>query len=72
MPAAWLVFSNGVDQNVQIGPATGEVSAMRTFDDFFNAYKAQMNYMIALMVNADNAIDVAHTPSVRPSLPFFL
>ena len=55
-----LVFSNGVDQNVQIGPATGEVSAMRTFDDFFNAYKAQMNYMIALMVNADNAIDVAH------------
>ena len=63
-----LVFSNGVDQNVQIGPATGEVSAMRTFDDFFNAYKAQMNYMIALMVNADNAIDVAHAE--RAPLPF--
>lgn len=63
-----LVFSNGIDQNVQIGPATGEVSAMRTFDDFFNAYKAQMNYMIALMVNADNAIDVAHAE--RAPLPF--
>ena len=41
---------------------------MRTFDDFFNAYKAQMNYMIALMVNADNAIDVAHAE--RAPLPF--
>ena len=63
-----LVFSNGVDQNVQIGPATGDISTMRTFDDFFNAYKTQMNYMINLLVNADNAIDVAHAE--RAPLPF--
>ncbi len=63
-----LVFSNGVDDGEQASIKTGELSDFKTFDDFFNAYKKQMAYNIGLMVNADNAIDVAH--SERCPLPF--
>lgn len=63
-----LVFSNGMDKGVLVGVKTGELSAMTTFDDFYNAYKKQMEYCIELLVNADNAIDVAH--KVRCPLPF--
>ena len=63
-----LVFSNGVDNGVQIGPKTGDVTQMATFEEFYDAYKAQMNYAIELMVNADNAIDMAHAE--RCPLPF--
>ncbi|MBO5938524.1 MAG: glycyl radical protein [Clostridia bacterium] len=63
-----LVFSNGKDKGVQIGPRTGEVETMRTYEEFENAYRAQMNYFIELLVNADNAIDVAHAE--RCPLPF--
>ncbi len=63
-----MVFSNGVDKGVQIGPATGDVAAMKTYEEFENAYRAQMNYFIELLVNADNAIDVAH--GERCPLPF--
>jgi formate C-acetyltransferase len=34
-----LVFSNGVDQGVQIGPKTGEVTSFATFSEFYEAYK---------------------------------
>lgn len=63
-----LVFSNGVDKGVQVGPRTGEVTEFKTFDEVFNAYKIQMKYMIRQMVNACNAIDVAHAQ--RCPLPF--
>ena len=63
-----LVFSNGMDGGVQLGPRTGEVSQMQTFEDFYRAYKIQMNAMLELLVNADNAIDVAHAE--RCPLPF--
>ena len=63
-----LVFSNGVDEGCQVGHKTGELPEFKTFDDFYNAYKAQMDDMIALMVNADNAIDIAHAE--RCPLPF--
>ncbi len=63
-----LVFSNGVDKGVQIGPRTGDVEQMRTFEEFFEAYKTQQNRMIEMMVHADNAVDYAH--SVRCPLPF--
>lgn len=55
-----LVFSNGYDKGELIGLSTGDVSEMKTFDEFYAAYKKQMNYAIALLVNADNAIDTAH------------
>ncbi len=63
-----MVFSRGKDKGVQIGPDTGEFRAMKTFDDFYDAYKIQMNYFIELLVNADNAIDMAHME--RCPLPF--
>ena len=55
-----LVFSNGVDKGRQISIETGDVERMKTFDEFYDAYKKQMDYNISLLVNADNAIDVAH------------
>ncbi len=63
-----LVFSNGVDKGVQVGLKTGEVADMKTFDEFYDAYKKQSEYMISLMVDADNAIDLAHAE--RCPLPF--
>ncbi len=63
-----LVFSNGMDKGVRIGPATGDVEEMKTFDEFYQAYKDQMDYAIKLLVNADNAIDMAHAE--RCPLPF--
>ena len=63
-----LVFSSGIDRGKRIGPDTGDVANMKSFDEFFNAYKAQQAYMIKLLVNANNAIDAAH--AVRCPLPF--
>jgi len=63
-----LVFSNGMDKGKQISIKTGEVENMTTFDEFYDAYKAQMEYMISLLVDADNAIDIAHAK--RCPLPF--
>ena len=63
-----LVFSNGVDQGVKIGPDTGDVTEFKTFEEFFEAYKIQQSYFIKLLVNANNAIDAAH--ATRVPLPF--
>ncbi len=63
-----LVFSQGKDKGVQIGPVTKPIEEMQEFEEFYDAYKTQMNYMIKLLVNADNAIDVAHAR--RCPLPF--
>ena len=63
-----LVFLNGMDKGEMVGIPTGDVTQMKTFDEFFDAYKKQMEYCISLLVNADNAIDVAHAE--RCPLPF--
>ena len=63
-----LVFSNGMDKGELVGIQTGDVTRMTTFEEFFDAYKKQMEYCISLMVNADNAIDVAHAE--RVPLPY--
>lgn len=63
-----LVFSNGYDAGEKISIETGRVEEMTSFEEFYNAYKAQMEYNISLLVNADNAIDVAH--ATRCPLPF--
>ena len=63
-----LVFSNGLDKGEQISIQTGAVENMTTFEEFYNAYKEQMKYNIGLLVNADNAIDVAHAE--RCPLPY--
>ena len=63
-----LAFSNGYDKGKKIGPDTGDVAEMKTFEEFYEAYKTQQSYMIKLLVNANNAIDMAHM--VRCPLPF--
>lgn len=63
-----LVFSNGVDNGVQLGPRTGELEELDTFGRFVDAYREQMEYFISLLVNADNAIDAAHAE--RCPLPY--
>lgn len=63
-----LVFSNGKDKGAQVGPETGDVEKMETFEEFFHAYEIQMDYAIKLLVNADNAIDMAHAE--KCPLPF--
>lgn len=63
-----MVFSNGMDKGVQVGLKTGRVEDMKSFDELFDAYKTQMEYFIKLLVNSDNAIDVAHME--RCPLPF--
>ena len=55
-----LVFTGGVDMGEQIGPKTKPVEEMQSFEEFFDAYQEQMNYFIGLLVNADNAVDLAH------------
>ena len=63
-----LVFSNGMDKGELVGIQTGDVTKMTTFEELYDAYKKQMEYCISLLVNADNAIDVAHAE--RVPLPF--
>ena len=63
-----LAFSSGIDKGKRIGPNTGDVASMTSFEEFYNAYKAQQSYMIKLLVNANNAIDAAHAK--RCPLPF--
>ena len=63
-----LVFSNGYDKGELISIQTGDIEDMKTFEEFYNAYKKQMQYNIGLLVNADNAIDIAH--GERCPLPF--
>jgi len=63
-----LVFSNGRDKGELVGIQTGDVENFKTFTEFYDAYKKQMEYCIELMVNADNAIDLAHAE--RCPLPY--
>ncbi len=63
-----LVFSDGMDQGVRLGVSTGDVEKMSSYEEFFAAYQKQMDYMIELLVNADNSIDAAHAQ--RCPLPY--
>ncbi len=63
-----FVFTSGVDEGEQVGPRTAPITSMKSFDEFKEAYRQQLEYFIDLMVNADNAIDYAHMQ--RGSLPF--
>ncbi len=63
-----MVFSNGYENGERVGVQTGDVTEMKTFEEFEHAYKAQSDYFVSLLVNADNAIDTAH--GERCPLPF--
>lgn len=55
-----FVFSNGYDQGEKVSIQTGDVSTFTSYEEFKEAYKKQMDYNISLLVNADNAVDLAH------------
>ncbi len=55
-----VVFEGGYDKGELIGVRTRPVEEMTSFEEFYEAYKAQMEYFISLLVNADNSIDAAH------------
>lgn len=63
-----MVFSNGYENGEKVGLQTGDVTTFETFEEFYAAYEKQMNYFIAVMVNALNCIDTAH--ATRMPLPF--
>jgi len=63
-----FVFTNGYDKGELASIQTGDVESFQTFDEFYDAYKKQMEYQISLLANADNAIDQAHME--RCPLPF--
>ena len=63
-----MVFSNGYDNGELASIQTGAPESFTSFEEFFDAYKKQMEYNISLMVDADNAIDLAHRE--RCPLPF--
>ncbi len=63
-----MVFSNGYDRGELASIQTGDVEGFRTFEEFYEAYRLQMEYNISLLVNADNAIDKAH--AILCPLPF--
>lgn len=44
-----MVFSNGMDKGVQLGPQTGDVTRMTSFEQVYDAYKTQMNYFLGLL-----------------------
>ena len=63
-----LVFSSGMDKGEQIGPKTQDVMTMTRFEEFYDAFKAQQEFFIEMMVQADNAVDAAHRD--RCPLPY--
>lgn len=51
-----LIFNNGVDPltGIACGIKTGELSAMKTFDDFYAAYIRQLSHIIETVITCAN------------------
>ncbi len=51
-----LIFNNGTDPQTGIfcGTTTGELSAIKTFDDFYAAYIKQLNHIIETIITCAN------------------
>jgi formate C-acetyltransferase len=63
-----ITLNNGKNGNKQLGPATGDMTSFKSIDDFFSAFKKQMEYFVYHLVEADNCVDYAHAE--RAPLPF--
>ncbi len=61
-------MNNGKVKNKQLGPVTGEMTSFKSIDDFYEAFKKQMQYFVYYLVEADNCVDYAHAE--RAPLPF--
>ncbi|MFX0070348.1 MAG: pyruvate formate lyase family protein [Candidatus Hermodarchaeota archaeon] len=58
-----MALNNGVIplSNDKIGPETGDVrTAFPTYEDFYNAYKNQLKYLVEQSIEINNNLGVAH------------
>ncbi|MDS0528238.1 glycyl radical protein [Clostridium sp. SHJSY1] len=63
-----ITLNNGKVGDKQLGPVTGDMTSFKSVDDFFAAFKRQMEYFVYHLVEADNCVDYAHAE--RAPLPF--
>jgi pyruvate-formate lyase len=65
-----LALNDGYDPTTKkhLGPRTGTVAEMKSFDDVMKAYTVQTEHFVGLMCHADNMVDLAHGEKVP--LPF--
>ena len=52
----------------QLGPVTKPMPEWKSMDDLYEAYETQIQYFVSKLVEADNAVDIAHKE--RAPLPF--
>ena len=54
-----LALHDGIDPQTgkQLGPKTGKLAKLDTFDKLFAAYDAQVSYMLDMMSESENAVD---------------
>jgi formate C-acetyltransferase len=54
-----LALNNGIDPltNKKIGPRTGNPAAFKNFDEFYNAFERQLQYIVDLKIRANNYIE---------------
>jgi pyruvate formate-lyase/glycerol dehydratase family glycyl radical enzyme len=57
-----LALNDGLDPTtqLQLGPHTGTLETMTTFEDVLAAYIKQIQYFVQLLVLSDNCCDIAH------------
>lgn len=63
-----ITLNNGMDGHVKVGLETGDLTSFQSYNELEKAYRKQMEWFVKLLVNADNAVDVAH--GERAPLPF--
>lgn len=63
-----ITLNNGKSGGKQLGPVTGDMTSWKNIDDFFTAFKKQMEYFVHYLAEADNCVDIAHRE--RAPLPF--
>lgn len=63
-----ITLNNGKVGDKQLGPITGDITTFKNIDDFYAAFKKQMEYFVYYLVEADNCVDYAHAE--RAPLPF--
>jgi formate C-acetyltransferase len=63
-----ITLNNGQVNGKQVGPQTGDISSLQSFEAVLKAYQKQMEYFVYHLTSADNCVDIAHAE--RAPLPF--
>ncbi len=65
-----IAINDGVDpkSGLQLGPRTGTLETMKTFNDVVEAYRATIVHFVKLLIISNNSCDIAHG-AINP-LPF--